>query len=325
MSDLFLYLTMAVIGYFIGSKLQHKQDDLKITGKIQTYAICIMVFFMGLRMGSNEEVINNLNMIGLYALILTVVILICSLAAVTVTRRILGIDRFGDIKSQKIHEVHDEILEEEAETGETSNKMTIIILILVAVGMVIGHYTVKLGMLEYEGINYTGGLVIRYGLCLLLFLVGMDLGLEGNFVKDVREAGLRIFAIPCAVVIGTLAGAALCSLFLPISVKESLAVGSGFGWYSLAPVIIMDKGLMTVSAIAFMHNVLRTLSSLMLIPFVAKKIGYVDAVGLPGACALDVCLPIIVKSTKGSIAIYSFVTGVTICVLVPVLVPLWLS
>lgn len=38
------------------------------------------------------------------------------------------------------------------------------------------------------------------------------------------------------------------------------------------------------SAVCFLHNVMRELFAIVLIPFVAKKIGYVETVGLPGFC-----------------------------------------
>lgn len=63
----------------------------------------------------------------------------------------------------------------------------------------------------------------------------------------------------------------------------------------------------------------------MLIPVVAKKIGYIETTGMPGAAAMDVCLPIVEKSTRSDIAVYSFVSGVTLSILVPVLVPLILG
>ena len=42
---------------------------------------------------------------------------------------------------------------------------------------------------------------------------------------------------------------------------------------------------------------------------------------MPGAAAMDVCLPIVEKATRSDIAVYSFVSGVILSILVPVLVP----
>ena len=43
---------------------------------------------------------------------------------------------------------------------------------------------------------------------------------------------------------------------------------------------------------------------------------------MPGSAAMDVCLPIVEKSTRSDIAVYSFVSGVILSTAVPILVPL---
>ena len=48
-----------------------------------------------------------------------------------------------------------------------------------------------------------------------------------------REAGLRILVFPFVCIIGTLIGSAVCGLLFKLSLQESLAIGAGFGWYSL--------------------------------------------------------------------------------------------
>ncbi len=58
MSDLALYLAMAVVGFFCGSRLREHQRLIQWTGRLQTVAIIILIFAMGMRMGSNQEVID---------------------------------------------------------------------------------------------------------------------------------------------------------------------------------------------------------------------------------------------------------------------------
>lgn len=67
-----------------------------------------------------------------------------------------------------------------------------------------------------------------------MVFVGLDLGLEGTVLSMMKEAGLRILVFPLACIVGTLIGAALCGLLFKLSLPESLAIGAGFGWYSLA-------------------------------------------------------------------------------------------
>ena len=82
------------------------------------------------------------------------------------------------------------------------------------------------------------GTVIRWGLYLLLFLVGLDMGRQGSLIRDIRAAGLRVVLVPLAVMAGTFAVTALVGLFLPLGPKDCVAAAAGFGWYSLAPTLL---------------------------------------------------------------------------------------
>lgn len=159
-------------------------------------------------------------------------------------------------------------------------------------------------------------------LCGLLFFVGFDIGRENTIVERSKGAGWRIGIFPLAIIAGTFAGSLVGALVLPsLGIRDALAVGAGFGWYSLAPVMLMDYSA-EVSAISFVHNVMREVFGILLIPIVAKKIGYIETVSLPGASAMDVCLPIVEKCTRSDIVLYSFAAGVVLTTLTPVFVGL---
>lgn len=342
MRDLILYLVMAAIGWFVGSRFRDRKDAIRWTGKVQTVAVVVLVFTMGARMGSNEEVTGNLGSIGLYALASAVLVIAFSVAAVSVARRIVGIDAKGELrragtKGEQTSGASiaageqtsglsgascsaDDAASEKA--GGRVNKMTVFIVIAVACGMLYGYLLAVRMFGTYERFNSFASTMIRVGLCVLLFFVGTDLGLDGTVFSNFKKVGARVFIVPLATVIGTLAGMLVCRLFIPLSIKELMAIGAGFGWYSLAPGIIMDAGYVQASAISFLHNVLREMLSILFIPLVAGHVGYVETAAMPGAAAMDVCLPVVEKSTSSGTAVYSFISGVILSALVPILVPL---
>ena len=146
------------------------------------------------------------------------------------------------------------------------------------------------------------------------------MGRQGNVWRDIRQAGARVLAIPVAAAAGTLAAAAVAGLFLPMSVKDAMAASAGFGWYSLAPMLLADYS-PSVSAVAFLSNVMREVFAIVLIPILARRVGYLECVGVAGATAMDTVLPVVVRATDERIAIYSFVSGVVLSFAVPVVVP----
>lgn len=328
MADLVLYLGITLVGYYIGSRIRDYKEKLLWTGKVQTVAITCLVLLMGMRMGSNSEITENLSTIGVSAFVITLVTMIFSIGSIFITRKLMRIDKYGRLPSldnEKMGISDDEaadeaVLEEEKKGG--INLMTVLIVIAVAVGMLIGYFVIRSAFEgNMESFENMAGLGIKIGLCLLLVFVGIDLGLDGTVVENFKRVGIRILAFPAAVAIGTLVGAGISGMLMGLSIKESLAVGAGFGWYTLAPGIIMEAGYITASAVSFLHNVMRELLSILFIPLVAQKIGYIETTGMPGAAAMDVCLPIVEKSTRSDIAVYSFVSGVILSIVVPVLVP----
>ena len=185
---------------------------------------------------------------------------------------------------------------------------------LVAAGIAAGRFLVPAEWIACCGPLITGGL------CLILFLVGVDMGRQGGVWRDIREAGFRVLLIPAAVAAGTLGAAAVAGLFLPMGVKDAVAASAGLGWYSLAPTLLAPYSL-SVSAVAFLSNVMREIFAIITIPIVAKYVGYVECASLPGAAAMDTVLPVVVGATHERITIYSFTSGVVLSLAVPLLVP----
>ncbi len=321
MTDILLYLSFCALGAYMGFRFRGIRDKLGWTSGFLTVSVSIVVFTMGLRIGSNEEVVGKLDTIGLYALIFSVVIMTMSVISLYFMRRFMGLDRYGVPRSSDSHS--------EAK-DRNNNRMhfdptTIIILVSVSLGILLGYISMRTWLTDIETFESRASIVIKAGLCMLLFFIGIDIGLDETVVPNFKKVGLKVLLIPLAIMIGTFAGSFICGLFLPVTMKESFAIGAGFGWYSFAPGVIMDKGYVIAGAISFMHNVMREMFGIVFIPVVAKHVGYVECVGLPGSAAMDVCVPIVERCTSGSIAIYSFVSGVVLSAAVPVLVPIILG
>lgn len=321
MQDLILYVGLTLAGYFFGAAARHRKKRLTWAGRVQTVAILIMVLGMGIRMGANQEVIRSLGSIGLYALVFTITVMFFSVLFVSLCRRILGIGRDGSM------EPAESAKKEKYAEKKSFDRMTFLIIGFVAAGILAGYfflyrYLGEKPWFDLEQADRTVGMVIKIGLCILLFFIGLDLGTDGTAPDNFKKVGLRIFLMPAAVIAGTFAGGALISLALPLTFRECMMIGAGFGWYTLAPGIIMENGYLVAGAVSFMHNVMRELFSIILIPLVAQKIGFVETIGLAGSPDMDVCLPIVERATNGKTAVYSFVTGAVLSMLVPVLVPL---
>ncbi|MGP1569772.1 MAG: lysine exporter LysO family protein [Eubacteriales bacterium] len=198
--------------------------------------------------------------------------------------------------------------------------MSKIIFTLVTAGMLAGHFIIpKVWIDNYS--NY----VIVVGLTLLLFFVGIDIGKAGTLLDNIKKSGLKMILFPMGSIAGTLVFSILSGVIFPsMSIKDCLCISAGFGWYTLAPSLLLRYST-EIAAISFLHNVMREMIGLLLIPIVAKKIGYIEAASLTGAAAMDVCLPVIEKATSSTGAVYAFIMGLAMSTLVPYLVPIMMS
>lgn len=310
LTNLAIYIALVIVGALIGSRPAVRSRPLPLLGKLQFLALMILIVSLGVKLGANDEVISSLGQIGLAALLITVLAMAGSLLAVTLLRRfVLKLDRFGLPQGAAAGE--DTAGHEQ---GKADNSTTKWIVLAVVLGMLAGYFLIP------DSIVAWCGTVIDFGLYLLLFLVGVDMGRQGTMLNDIKVAGFKVLLVPAAVVVGTFLAAALAGLVLPMGPKDAMAASAGFGWYSLAPTLLQSYSL-SVSAVAFLSNVMREIFSIVAIPIVARRVGYVECVALAGATAMDTVLPVVVGSTHERIAIYSFSSGVVLSLLVPVLVP----
>ena len=314
MKLLALYWSFMVIGYILAWRASKNGKKFPWVAPAMLGTVYGLCFIMGLRMGANEQVISNLGSIGLMALIITIFSVFGSMGAIFVTRRMLGMDRYGETGTKSSGE---------ADSMDLKNTFTI--LAIVACGMLIGALLILKRLPQILGQFDAVSFYCLVGLlCVLMFFVGVDLGSSGTVIDSIRKAGLRVLAIPMATMIGTMiAGVAAC-LVMGFTLKEGSAICIGFGWYTYAPIVIASAGqqYMIASAVSFMHNVIREVSGIIFIPLVAKKIGYLESTGVPGIAAMDVCLPIVERSCGPNTVVYAFATGLIMCIVTSLGVPL---
>ena len=87
--------------------------------------------------------------------------------------------------------------------------------------------------------SLTSGQLSFYALCALMFSVGISIGHSPDTLKSFRALNPRLGLLPVLTIVGTLAGVAAAWLVLPgRSLTDCLAIGSGFGYYSLSSIFI---------------------------------------------------------------------------------------
>lgn len=130
-------------------------------------------------------------------------------------------------------------------------------------------------------------------LWLLMALVGFSIGSSRKFGEIFRSLHPSVPLLPLATTLGTFAGAAAASIFVSWNIFDCLAVGSGFGYYSLSSVFITHYKGADLGTVALVANVLRELFTLICAPLVVALFGPQAAISCGGATTMDTTLPVI--------------------------------
>lgn len=160
-----------------------------------------------------------------------------------------------------------------------------------------------------------------YALCALMFCVGMSIGNDPKTLKSFRSLNPRLLFLPLMTIVGTLAGCAVASLFLSHrSAADCMAVGAGFGYYSLSSIFITEAKGPELGTIALLSNILREITALLCAPLLVRYFGKLAPISVGGATTMDTTLPIITRCSGQEFVIVSIFHGFVVDFSVPFLV-----
>lgn len=180
------------------------------------------------------------------------------------------------------------------------------------------------GLFALVPFDAAGSRVSTYVLYALMFCVGVTLGHDKTLADRVRRLDPRLALLPVMTAVGTLAGAALAApLLSPLAVTDTLAVGSGFGYYSLSSIFIADFRGAELGTVALLCNVMREIFTLLTVPLVVRWFGPLAAVSIGGATTFDTTLPVITQTVGKPYAVVSVFHGCMLDFSVPFLVTLF--
>ncbi len=197
-------------------------------------------------------------------------------------------------------------------------KGSLIILSFFAAGLLLGVYRVlPASWLDYDYSFYV--------LAALMFSVGFSLGHQPDTIQQFRRIHSRVLFLPLMTIVGTWLGVVVISFFSERSVFDFLAVGSGFGYYSLSSILITEYKGIELGTIALLANIFREIITLLFAPLMVRYFGKLSPIAAGGATTMDTTFPIIIRSSGNEFAVISIYHGFVMDLSVPFLVTLWCS
>lgn len=171
-----------------------------------------------------------------------------------------------------------------------------------------------------------------YILYVLVLQVGIGLGGNDKLGEMMRGISPGMFVIPLSTIAGTLLFSLAASMFVDRwGVPDCLAVGSGFAYYSLSSVLIVELKGATAGAqvatelgtLALLTNIVREIISLAGAPLFARRFGKFAPISAAGINSMDVLLPSISRYSGKEMVPVAILHGIILEMSVPLLVTLF--
>ena len=192
--------------------------------------------------------------------------------------------------------------------------MVLLTILSLLLGLACGFFELEIPVISMLSQNSD---IILY---VLMFSVGISIGMHKGIVQKIKEYHIRIFIIPVGIMIGSLLGGVVCSLLFQLPLGHGTAIASGMGWYSLAGSAIGNIAGAQLGSIAFLSNLMREVFSFLLIPFLAAHLNQYACIAPAGATSEDTTLPVILKYTNEETVVLSVLNGVICSFFVPILI-----
>lgn len=292
-------ILIALIPLFTGYLIKLQNPVwIERVNKSLSLLVYLILFIMGCELAQLNDLMNNLQ----HILLSTIILFICSFGFNVIFLLIL--DFFypwrNQANQQAIPSRFKMILE------------SLSIFLALIFGFICG--LLPLTVWQY---NHSISEII---LVILLILVGIQLRSNNITLKQILINKLGIITT-IIVVLTTLFGGWIASYLLKLPVHTTLAMSSGFGWYSLSGILMTEAQGAIIGSITFLNDIMRELCAIILIPSLIRRYK-LTALGICGATSMDFTLPMLQKGGGIMMVPPAIVQGFLLTLIMPILMSL---
>ena len=245
---MFTIISIMFIGIGIGYLMRNVQMLQKVE-KSASLTILLLLFVLGVSIGSNRLIVDNLGRFGWQAAVL---------ASLSITGSMLASLMVFHLFFQERRE-------------EMKGSLTVVAFFCAGCLMGVAN--------DFQFDLHDLSMYVLYA---LMFQVGIGIGSNKKLKELVKSLRPKMLLVPMATIVGTLLFSAFASLLLSQwSVFDCMAVGSGFAYYSLSSILITQFkepsiGLQLATelgTIALLANIFREMMALLGAPLIRKYFG----------------------------------------------------
>ena len=307
-----------------GARISLTDVAARWQGRIVTWLIWLLLFLLGIEVGSNEMIVRSLPTLGVEALLLS--------SAATLGCCVLVWMLWRVSKNNTVQEENEKKETSSEKEGNPAEKeglqgSSLIRGLKVMKGslIVVGFFVIGLlgGIEKMVPSWLLDGDVSFVALCGLLLFVGLGIGLNPEMKKEVRSLSPRMALLPVVTIIGSWLGALLIWTVLHRTLSDCMAINSGFAYYSLSSIFITAYRGAELGTIALLANIIREMLTLLGAPLMARWFGPLAPISAGGATTMDTTLPILSQTVGQRYIALSIYHGFVVDFTVPFLVSWW--
>ena len=292
-------------------------------GRIVTWLIWLLLFLLGIEVGSNEMIVRSLPTLGVEALLLSsAATLGCCVLAWALWRVSKNNTVQENAKKETSADKEGNPAEKEGLQGSSLLRG---LKVMKGSLIVVGFFVIGLqgGIEKMVPAWLLNGEVSFVALCGLLLFVGLGIGLNPEMKKEVRSLSPRMALLPVVTIIGSWLGALLIWTVLHRTLSDCMAINSGFAYYSLSSIFITEYRGAELGTIALLANIIREMLTLLGAPLMARWFGPLAPISAGGATTMDTTLPILSQTVGQRYVTLSIYHGFVVDFTVPFLVSWW--
>lgn len=306
------------IGIIFGILIKNK-NFVKYSEKISTIALSLLMLVIGLGIGIDKTIMNNLLKIGINCIIISFLAITFSVIFTVICEKtVLPLKEIEkELENQNIifEKINNNIdIDEE--------KKEVNLVWIMPISLMLGLLT---GFLLQDKIRSN---IIDFSFTIFLTIIYTCVGISQGSDKEVlvylKKLGFRMIWLSLAILLGSMIGGIIAGKILNIPLKISLISASGMSYYSLTGAFMVKTFGLEIGTYGFIVNIMREVLTILFMPFLIKiSVGSPIAGGAAGN--MDTMLMPVTKFVGSKLGMVTLLTGTILTFIVPFLLPILAS
>ncbi len=300
---------------FIFSLTKLMEKALPVVDLVINCALILLMLTIGMNIGINDNVMNNLGIIGFNCVVISLMAIGFSVGFVFLLEKtILPLEKIRDkLNNEKINVT----AEANISNGdkEKNSPLVYVIPASIVVGLLIGYFILNKDFAKI--LDYT----LLISLIALYTGVGISLGANKRVFRYIKVLGFKVIYISLAIFLGSVLGGMISGIILDLPFKVSIISASGMSYYSITGAYMTKAFGIEMGTYGFVVNVMREFFTVLLLPLLIK-ISKGSPIAGGAAGNMDTMLVPVTKFVGIELGLVALITGVILTFFVPIILPL---